>query len=170
MGQRHNQQVCFIAGAGHSGSTLLGLILGSHSAVFYGGEIKKYQSGPKRLCRRCGPDCSIWSALATTAAPDLYEALSLASGRATIVDSAKNTEWIAQQSAIVAAQGGQPTLLFLQRDGRAVLNSRRRKRPDIPATVQIARWQAQIEQTCRLYDTFPGTKSQGAVRGVGFGA
>ncbi|MEJ2251088.1 MAG: hypothetical protein P8Y97_15725 [Candidatus Lokiarchaeota archaeon] len=34
-------KVCFISGAPHSGSTLLGLILGSHSKSFYAGEANK---------------------------------------------------------------------------------------------------------------------------------
>ncbi|NJL20821.1 MAG: sulfotransferase [Leptolyngbyaceae cyanobacterium SM1_3_5] len=38
---RISKKVCFIAGAGHSGSTLLGFILGSHSQGFYCGEAAK---------------------------------------------------------------------------------------------------------------------------------
>lgn len=37
------KKVVFICGAGHSGSTLLGLLLGSHSKCFYLGEANKVQ-------------------------------------------------------------------------------------------------------------------------------
>ena len=36
-----NAAVCFVGGAGHSGSTLLGLVLGAHPSVFYAGEANK---------------------------------------------------------------------------------------------------------------------------------
>ena len=52
----------WIIGAGHSGSTLLGMMLGAHSSVFYAGEAKKsvFLGDPtkpkrKRECKLCGP-------------------------------------------------------------------------------------------------------------------
>ena len=57
-----------ICGAGHSGSTLLGMILGSHSQAFYMGEGGKArylgdEKKPlrKRVCKICGEACPVWS-------------------------------------------------------------------------------------------------------------
>ena len=41
--ERKNRVVVFVAGAGHSGSTLLGLALGAHPEIFYAGEANKSQ-------------------------------------------------------------------------------------------------------------------------------
>ncbi|NEQ24618.1 MAG: sulfotransferase, partial [Microcoleus sp. SIO2G3] len=64
---RLSKKACFIAGAGHSGSTLLGFILGSHSQGFYCGEAAKsrYLQDDskkliKRVCKLCGENCQIW--------------------------------------------------------------------------------------------------------------
>ena len=61
MTERANRQVVWIGGAGHSGSTLLGLCLGSHPDMLYAGEAKKSAllgdpSKPlkKRACKLCG--------------------------------------------------------------------------------------------------------------------
>lgn len=165
MQHTSSQTVCFIGGAGHSGSTLLGLILGSHSACFYGGEIKKVVSASeesravKRLCRLCGEACPIWQGLGGSA-EDIYDRLAQRSGASTIIDSAKNVEWIAAQSARVAQRGQRPVLLFLQRDGRAVINSRLRKYPDQPLEALIRDWMEQIERTEALYEAFEGPKAK----------
>ena len=110
--QQH-QHVCFIIGTGHSGSTLLGLLLGSHTRCFYGGEIKKIaaRSSPsasaKGLCRICGADCPIWGALSGAEQP-IYPALAAATGAAVVIDSAKNTAWIGQQIALLGPTAFQP--------------------------------------------------------------
>jgi hypothetical protein len=64
-------KVIYIAGVGHSGSTLLGLLLGSHPQVFSAGELLKiprYQWGGEEFSRQrrqcmCGElarDCPVW--------------------------------------------------------------------------------------------------------------
>ncbi len=161
---RSNQTVCFIGGAGHSGSTLLGLALGSHPSVFYGGEARKSiffgnEKKPmrKRMCKVCGPECKVWNHLVVDAETDLYEALSRRTGRPVVVDSTKSIEWLTEQSALVASRGAKTVLLFLGRDGRAVVSSGLRKYPEQTATEHTEKWISQMTGTEAFAATFPGT-------------
>lgn len=153
MSDRQNRLAVSICGAGHSGSTLLGLVLGSHPDVFYAGEAKKTlflgdESKPlrKRVCKICGPDCSVWSRW-TGAEPDLYEALSRMTGSPIVVDSTKKAEWIRARGAELAEAGAEHRLVYLGRDGRAVINSRVRKYPERSLEQMVDQWRAQIEAT-----------------------
>lgn len=157
MTDRTNRLAVAIGGAGHSGSTLLGLVLGSHSDVFYAGEAKKSlfigdarKPLRKRVCKICGPDCEVWSRFDVPPDPDLYEQLSRITGRSGIVDSTKKTDWIVERRAEVEAAGGAHKLIFLTRDGRAVVNSRVRKYPDLDPAIHVDEWIAQIEATDAL--------------------
>lgn len=155
MTQRSHRLGVALAGAGHSGSTLLGLVLGSHSRCFYAGEAKKSRflgdrAKPlrKRACKLCGEACPIWSRFRPD--PDLFEALARLSGRGAIVDSTKDVSWIRARRAELAAAGVPHKLVFLARDGRAVVNSRLRKDPSRdPAAVTDA-WAAQVRATSAL--------------------
>lgn len=165
MNQRANQKVCFLAGAGHSGSTLLGLILGSHTECFYAGEAAKtrFLGNPniterKRVCKLCGPDCAIWGDFVVSDTVDLYEQLSLRTGKPVIIDSTKNVAWLREQHERLRPTIATASLIFLMRDGRAVLNSRLRKYPDKSAQEAIADWMEQIAQTRALFDAFDGPK------------
>lgn len=160
---RHNPTVCFIAGAGHSGSTLLGLALGAHPRIFYAGEARKSiflgdENKPlrKRMCKVCGLDCPIWSGLKLDGEVDLYEALSRRSGRPVVVDSTKSIPWLETQTAMLDARKVSLVLVLLGRDGRAVLASGLRKYPDISAAEHARKWRAQMEATERFAQTFPG--------------
>ncbi|GAB4212206.1 MAG: hypothetical protein OHK0013_34720 [Sandaracinaceae bacterium] len=160
---RANREVCFIGGAGHSGSTLLGLVLGAHPAIFYAGEARKSvflgdldKPLKKRVCKLCGPDCPVWGTLRPSAETDLYEQLSRRTGRPVVVDSTKSTDWHAAQLARLAGTGARTTLLYLFRDGRAVVNSRVRKYPSQSPRDIIEAWRAQIERTDALAARFPG--------------
>ncbi len=160
---RANQRVCFIGGAGHSGSTLLGLILGAHPEVFYAGEARKTvflgdETKPlkKRVCKLCGAACPVWGDLRPDPAIDLYELLSRKTGRPIIVDSTKGTHWHREQLARLEGTGVPTTLIYLQRDGRGVVNSRIRKYPETPPEVLIEDWKAQIVRTDELAASFPG--------------
>lgn len=155
MTQRSHRLGVALAGAGHSGSTLLGLVLGSHSRCFYAGEAKKsrFLGDPakplrKRACKLCGEACPIWSRFRPD--PDLFEALARLSGREAIVDSTKDVSWIRARRAELAAAAVPHKLVFLARDGRAVVNSRLRKDPSRdPAAVTDA-WAAQVRATSAL--------------------
>lgn len=160
---RHNRTACFIGGAGHSGSTLLGLSLGAHPSVFYGGEAKKStlfgnEKKPlrKRMCKVCGPGCPVWTDLGVSEALDLYEALSIRTQRPVVVDSTKALGWIEEQSALVRGRGARTVLIVLGRDGRAVVGSGLRKYPETSAAEHAQRWLEQMEGTEALAARWPG--------------
>ena len=154
MTDRANRLGVAIAGAGHSGSTLLGLTLGSLEDVFYAGEAKKAtfigdETKPlrKRVCKICGPECSLWSRFVRPPTPDLYEHVAELSGCGTIVDSTKLPAWIRERRAELDASGTPHKLLFLTRDGRAVVNSRLRKYPRRDPSEVVDHWLSQLDQT-----------------------
>ncbi len=127
---RANTKVCLIGGAGHSGTTLLGMALGAHPRVFYAGEARKstFIGNPqkalrKRTCKVCGASCKVWSDLDRKPGEDLYEALSRRTGRPIVADSTKSIEWLDEQIAIVRAAEVTLHMIFLGRDGRAVVGS-----------------------------------------------
>lgn len=155
-----------ICGAGHSGSTLLGFILGSLSDTFYMGEGAKirFLHDPrkplhKRVCKICGPDCEVWSSFHCSPASPVYTQLAAHTGATCVVDSSKNVAWIAARAAELADTPAQRYLIRLLRDGRAVVNSRFRKYPDKDPARQIAAWIDQIRATDALYDRFAGPKA-----------
>lgn len=161
---RANERVCFISGAGHSGSTLLGLVLGSHPRVFYAGEARKSlffgnerKALRKRMCKVCGPTCKVWGDLDRAAGEDLYEALSRRTGRPIVVDSTKSIDWIDAQIAVLSALGVKLNMIFLGRDGRAVVGSGVRKYPEKSAREHALEWVSQIGATEALAARFPGT-------------
>lgn len=162
---RLNQKVCFICGSGHCGSTLLGLILGSHSDCFYCGEANKsrFLHNPnkpikKRVCKICGFDCPVWGDLSVTDSLDLYEQVSRKTEKQIAIDSTKNLEWLEEQLGAIAPTTAQPFLIFLQRDGRAVINSRIRKYPDKDIKDLIESWRTQIQLTNQLFQSFEDKK------------
>jgi len=161
----NNRSTIFMVGAGHSGSTLLGLMLGAHPSVFYAGEAKKSaflgdERKPlkKRVCKLCGLDCVVWGKLLPQdfAASDLYEVLSERTGRPIVLDSTKSAEWIGHGVAAVRARGAEVRLIFLQRDGRAVVSSRLRKYPETTAHEHARDWRHQMEASRAFANTFPG--------------
>lgn len=162
---RENKKVCFIGGVGHSGSTLLGLILGSHPRCFYAGEAGKTRrlvegrgDPRKRTCKLCGPSCRIWSGFELRPDIDLYEQISRRVERPVIIDSSKKLRWIRRQMAALETAGVVPRYIFLQRDGRAVINSRVRKYPDEPPRAHVDAWVEQIRQAIEFYENLSHPK------------
>lgn len=156
----------FICGVGHSGSTLLGMLLGSHSSAFYMGEGAKarYVGDPakplhKRVCKICGEACKVWGGFRWDHSFSLYEQVAARAGRRHIVDSTKNRAWIEERDAETRAAGGATSLILLRRDGRAVLNSRMRKYPEKRPEALVRDWIMQTEQSQALYDAFDGPKT-----------
>jgi Sulfotransferase family len=154
-----------ICGAGHSGSTLLGLILGRAKGAFYVGEGAKIRylhdlKKPlrKRACKVCGDACPVWSDFHWDQDQPLYRQVAAHTGACIIVDSTKNPAWIQARSDELRAAGDQGALIFLQRDGRAVLNSRFRKYPDRDAAEQVRSWMDQISASRAAYEGFDGPK------------
>lgn len=166
LGHRVNAGVVFIGAAGHSGSTLLGLMLGTHPSIFYAGEAKKsmFFGDPntplrKRACKLCGPGCVVWGDLRMTNGEDLYETLSRRTMRPIVVDSAKEIDWIERQ--VTALRDLVPLrLIVLAREGRAVVNSRLRKYPETCARDHAAAWVTQVRATEELASRWPGAVHQ----------
>jgi hypothetical protein len=161
----HGVRAALICGAGHSGSTLLGMVLGSHSRAFYMGEGGKvrFLNDPKkpmrkRVCKICGERCPVWAGFVWDQSRPLYQQVSEHVDRSLIIDSTKDEAWIRARSAEVREAGGQAALIFLTRDGRAVVNSRIRKYPDRDPADQIRAWVKKIESSEALFEEFPGPK------------
>lgn len=152
-----------IGGAGHSGSTLLGMILSGLAGAVYIGEGAKVRylgdmSKPlvKRACKICGDDCAFWNGFRWDTSRGLYEQVAAHSGARIVVDSSKKPDWIAARAGELRAGGQEARLIVLTRDGRAVVNSRLRKYPDRDPAAQIADWMEQIEAARALAEHFPG--------------
>jgi len=110
----------------------------------------------KRTCKVCGESCRVWSQISANE-NDLYEALSEQTSRPMIADSTKSIEWIDEQIGKLSARHVALHLFFLGRDGRAVLASGLRKRPETSPTEHARSWVEQIEATEALVARFPGT-------------
>lgn len=160
---RANERAVFMGGAGRSGSTLLGLMLGAHPSIFYAGEAAKSlllgdPSKPfnKRVCKLCGPGCAVWGDLQVASGEDLYETLARRTGSPIVVDSAKQLAWIEYQ--VAALRGVVPLhLIMLARDGRAVVNSWLRQFPETPAREHAAAWATQMRGSEELAARWPGS-------------
>lgn len=160
-----NCKIVFICGASHSGSTLLGSILGSHSKCFYAGETNKTQFfgiegeiSVDKNCKICGPNCRIWSVYDSNSSVDLYEQLSRITGKQIIIDSNKNLGWFTKQINLMEKKNVKLYLIYLQRDGRAVINSIIRKYREISVENHINDWIKHIVFTNELYQRFRGEK------------
>jgi hypothetical protein len=160
-----NEKICFIAGAGHSGSTLLGLILGSNLECFYAGEANKIKflgtslgDEENRFCKICGKNCPIWTNLKFSDETNIYEYLSAKTNKPLIIDSTKKTSWIEQRIDQMSKTSSKIFLIYLIRDGRAVVNSRIRKYPNMEASQLIKDWIEQIKATNNLFEHFTGDK------------
>jgi Sulfotransferase family len=159
--QRVNAGVIFIGAAAHSGSTLLGVMLGAHPLIFYAGEARKsrYFGDPskplkKRVCRLCGPGCVVWDDLSVEHGEDLYERLSRRTRRPIVFDSSKRISWIKHH--VAALRDVVPLhLIVLARDGRAVVNSRCAKQPEIPARDHAVAWVEQMRGVEELASHWP---------------
>ncbi|MCL1465829.1 sulfotransferase [Argonema galeatum] len=159
------KKAVFICGAGHSGSTLLGLILGSHSDCFYCGEGQKTnflqnqtKAISKRVCKICGANCPVWSDLKLSERVNLYEQISAKAQKPIIIDSSKGRQWLQKQLESLKNTDIKQYLIFLQRDGRAVINSRITKYPEKNFKYLIEEWVAKGQMTNELFNNFDHKK------------
>ncbi|HKR51388.1 MAG TPA: sulfotransferase [Pseudonocardiaceae bacterium] len=158
-----NTGVVFMGAAWFSGSTLLGVMLGSHPSIFFAGEARhtSYFDDPdaplkQRVCRLCGPGCTVWGDLQVTHGEDLYEMLSRRTRRPLVFDSSKRISWIKPQ--ISALRDLVPLrLIVLTRDGRAVVNSQLRKWPETSAREHAAAWAKHMRGIEELASCWPGS-------------
>ncbi len=176
--------VVFIMGSGHCGSTLVDLVLGSHSEAFSLGELwelSRRVGDTKRHLRRCGvcgEDCPFWDdpalrrflrryfarpgvtgRLRRRLAPfvyDLYDELFKASDKNVLIDSSKNYRWIQRQlRPAYQWYDRRACLLYLVRDGRGVVNSYLRKYPDRGVAGWATEWARLVERMNGYYERFP---------------
>ncbi|MBD3212696.1 MAG: hypothetical protein GF311_08805 [Candidatus Lokiarchaeota archaeon] len=162
----HPQKVVFICGAPHSGSTLLGLILGSHTRCFYAGEankvkfLRKNNEHPDKYCKICGPSCEIWGDFVYNKDLNIYPILSKKTGKEIVIDSTKKLEWVKIQLDKLTNTPSEKYLIYLLRDGRAVINSRLRKYKETHPEEIIEEWIRHMEKTNYFYQGFNGPKIQ----------
>ena len=176
-------KVVFIMGAGHCGSTLLDLILGSHSKAFSLGEFKQFNSrlqaseaGSGEVCGVCAVDCPVWQGeLLKKLKPVLgngqgvrrvvtalgrrlrnpYKTLNESIEQDVIIDSSKHPIWIRNRLAPrYLWKDVQPYLIYLHRDGRAVTNSYFRKYPERTYPVIVDDWLQQVAQMESYFEEF----------------
>ncbi len=165
VGNRTQFSAVMVCGAGHSGSTLLGLILGGLADAFYVGEGGKirYLHDPrkplhKRVCKICGETCPVWSNFHWDKDAPLYRQVADHVGASLLIDTTKDPAWIRERSRELKNAGDQANLVLLLRDGRAVVNSRLRKYPDRAPEAEIERWLAQVRAGIALFEAFDGPK------------
>lgn len=159
------QKTVFICGAGHSGTTLVGLVLGSHSQSFFAGEAyltrklfcpTKGEKPP--CCNVCGSDCTVWNQLEPGEDESLYRQLRRITGLPVVIDSTKGLIWLGQKIEEAYQSKPQPYLIYMRRDGRSFLSARLRKFPGSDIMEHINYWIAQIEGTNDLFEKFKGPK------------
>jgi len=182
------RKVIFIMGAAHCGSTLLDLILGSHSKAFSLGELHyignhldKTDNNYARICGVCVDRCSFWN---DRVAPriltqqfshknrlrrliskvnlyrfNFYEYLMQITNADILIDSSKGPEWIRQQlKPFYLWSHIEPILIYLCRDGRAVCNSLLRKYPERGMEYIAQAWKRDIEERNRYFTDFKKRK------------
>jgi hypothetical protein len=166
-------------GSGHSGSTLLDLILGSHSCIESVGEVgKRFRervTGQNQGRRRCAcgrevSECPYWQSILSRMAmsgiaPDqfllaepffqrdneiFYAEVLRESGKSIVADSSKSLERLLQLSKISSLD---VYVLHLVRDGRAVAWSHVRKHRHLRQ--EAARWAGKNLQLLSHASSFP---------------
>lgn len=147
------QKVVFVTGAGHSGTTLLGMMLGAHPAALFAGEVQEFNAESGPACRTCGESCRVWSGI--DASKNIYDELAQRSQKPIIIDSSKKIpQWI--RPAVSSLAGRDVSLVFLIRDPRAIIASVKRKQPERSVTEIAAWWRGQMRRCETLAFDFPG--------------
>lgn len=182
-----DKKVVFIMGPGHCGSTLLDLLLGSHSRCFSLGELYRISSlidkpgaTERRICGVCVGECDFWNRRAVlpvlkmsfsrqnrllSAASTIshytynpYKFIARWSGRPVLIDSSKSPAWIERQlNPTYVWRSIKPYLIYMGRDGRAVVNSYYRKYPERGIDGVIENWKQRIEKMDAFYADFPNS-------------
>lgn len=183
-------KVVFIMGPGHCGSTLLDLLLGSHSQSFSLGELNRLGSlldAPRRehqkICGVCVRECEFWNKRVAMPALRLYfsqknrfrsalgklsqniynpyKLIARWSDKRVLIDSSKNPVWIKRRMAPAHTwRGIEPHLVYMCRDGRAIVNSYYRKYPERGITNVIENWKQQMATMNAFYDRFQHAKTR----------
>jgi hypothetical protein len=173
---------CYILSVPHSGSTLLSLLLGSHPQVVSGGEIRVFPDywarNDRCTCRASVRSCAFWSTVGSRVSPRalrastwsarvsrragitprwvratrrLTKAMAEVASAKVVVDSSKSS------GRIEALIDRSWRVLFLIRDGRAFIETQRRRKTNNPwPPERSARQWADInERALRLLARLP---------------
>lgn len=182
-------KVVFLVGAGRSGSTLLELILDGHSQIRGLGELNHLtgildRSPPanERFCSLCGDDCDLWnrtydvsvisryfSSGGILSGPrrsflrrfkSIYAYFAAWGPEPILVDSSKNARWIrrALRPSYVWRKM-KPVIVYLVRDGRAVVSARLRTHSNMTIEQVTLDWLTRIRESNRLFHEFPAASS-----------
>lgn len=178
--------VVFAKGPPRAGTTLFDLILGAHPLGFSLGELEQFGRADRTIARRgrfcgiCETRCPFWegrvpmgfgarwfgkNALKRRLAEfvsrrGLYEELFEAAGRPRfLVDSSKPVAWTDRRLADPRDwRSAEARFLLITRDGRAVLNSWRRKTPEMATEAHLDRWRRIVDDLEDAYARFAGPK------------
>jgi len=154
MTKKNCQKVIFVTGAGHSGTTLLGMMLGTAKDALFAGEVQEYGLSGNQTCRTCGETCHIWSTIDVT--KNVYNELAHESGKSIIIDTSKKVDkWI--KPVLSSLADGDVSLIFMTRDPRAIVASELRKQSGLSPTEIVAQWRGQMRRCETLAFDFPGT-------------
>jgi hypothetical protein len=182
ISNKKKRKVIFIVGVSHCGSTLLDLIMGSHSKAFSLGELKNLPGRiEKQICGVCADRCEFWD---KTVSHDMlrsyvsgsgggslrsfyykkfgsfrfniYKYLMDLSSKDIMIDSSKSTAWVRRQlRPRWHWQKIVPYFVYLTRDGRAVTNSLLRKYPEIGMENCARNWVNNVRYIKRRFKKFP---------------
>lgn len=181
----NDKKVVFILSTGHSGSTLLELILNSHPKIFGLGELSslsdKFDHNNQRSLRVCGVcegECQYWNyrfPLPTLRSyfsndsvfrkmtkffnqyrKNIYQYFIEWTGSDILIDNSKNWKWIAEKQT-PASQWKKitPLIIYLTRDGRAVINSLFRRYPERGLEETVLWWKRRTEKSTKFFQNFP---------------
>jgi hypothetical protein len=181
------RKVVFIIGSGHCGSTILGLILGSHPNVFSLGEFKTVSTRLKdiknnipQICGICMDKCKFWNdtvplsllkfyffrsqrikffdSILNRINPfliNIYSKIFEYTKTSILIDSSKSVPWVKQQlKPWYYWKEIEPYLVYICRDGRAVVNSFLRKYPERGIKNLTKEWKGHTIEINKFYQSF----------------
>lgn len=182
------KKVVFIMGSGHCGPTLLDLILGSHSSAFSLGEFNQIRrvfddsgNSTTKICGVCSQECPFWDQIASERMLRLlfsnrsnvqklfarllkfimtpYDSIFKWSNKDVLIDSSKKLGWFKRQLFPRYKWHDKSSyLIYMLRDGRAVVNSYYRKYPERGFDNITMDWKQQMVGMNSFYDQFPENK------------
>jgi len=148
--------VVFILSSSHSGSTLLALLLGSHSRAAYIGELHKMfnaeQPGRCSLCDDRKATCPLFYDVAERTPLDIYRSLFERTGKTVLIDNSKRLKWMTQH---LDDDSFNKKYIHVLRDPRGVILSRETR----GRTTKLSHWP---KQNRRFYESLsaPGRESR----------
>ncbi len=150
------QTVVFVLSSSHSGSTLLALLLGSHSQAAYIGELNKLfnaeQPGRCSLCDDRRAPCPLFHDVAERTPRDIYHSLFERTGKNVLIDNSKRLKWMTQHLNDASFNR---KYIHVVRDPRGVMLSRKTR----GRTMKLSHWP---KQNRRFYEALaePGRDSR----------